>query len=94
MNGVAYALKEFPLRGPGEKAMFMNELKKLRALRHPCVVDMQLAFVSTTRAHGVDSTIGFIQLPFYEDGDLARWLVTEERIRSARSVLFLFFFGA
>ena len=68
----------------------MNEAKRLRSLRHPGVVAVELVFIST--APQVNVTIGYLQLPLYEGGDLSRWLVTEERIRSARSVVFLFFF--
>ena len=73
-------LKEFNLRESKDKSLFMNEVKRLHALRHPCVVDVQACFISTQVLSGVNVTLGYIQLPYYEGGDLSRWLLTKDRI--------------
>ena len=78
-DGRACVLKEFVLRDNKEKSLFMNEVKRLRALSHPFVVAVEAVFATLK----VDLMTGFIQLPLYVGGDLARWLVCEEHIRFA-----------
>lgn len=85
-DGRACVLKEFVLRDNKEKSLFMNEVKRLRALSHPFVVAVEAVFASIAtivRNGQVDLMTGFIQLPLYVGGDLARWLVCEEHIRFA-----------
>lgn len=88
-DGQVCVLKEFNLREEKDKALFLNEVKRLRTLQHPCVVSVEAVFVNSVRVHSTMATLGFIQLPFYAGGDLGRWLVAPERISDAKKQLVL-----
>jgi hypothetical protein len=57
--------------------------------KHPCVIELQAVFVNSVREHGALVSAGFIQMPFYEGGDLLRWLVTDERISDQQRLVVL-----
>ena len=89
-DGRVCVLKEFNLHDDKETTLFRNEVKRLRALQHACVVSVEATFISETVIRGIKNVQGCIQLPFYEGGDLARWLTTDEHIRSSMGrILFL-----
>ena len=73
-------LKQFSVANDKERALFRNEVKKLRSLAHPCVVELQAAFFVASTAPSV-KTLAFIQLPYYEGGDLGRWIESKDKIR-------------
>ena len=89
-DGRVCVLKEFNLHDDKETTLFRNEVKRLRALQHACVVSVEATFVCETLVNGTKATFGFIQMPFYEGGDLARWLTTDEHIRSSMGRIFSF----
>ena len=73
-------LKQFSVANDKERALFRNEVKKLRSLVHPCVVELQAAFFVASIAPSA-KTLAFIQLPYYEGGDLGRWIESKDKIR-------------
>ena len=74
-------LKEFNLHDDKETTRFRNEVKRLRALQHACVVSVEATFIAETMIQGTKEVRGYIQLPFYEGGDLSTWLKSNEHIR-------------
>ncbi len=89
-DGRVCVLKEFNLHDDKETTLFRNEVKRLRALQHACVVSVETTFVCETMFQGAKAVLGYIQIPFYEGGDLARWLTTDEHIRSSMGRIFSF----
>ena len=73
-------LKRFSVHNDKERALFRNEVKKLRSLEHPCVVKLQVAFFVASTASSAE-TWAYIQLPYYEGGDLGRWIESIDKIR-------------
>jgi hypothetical protein len=70
LDGAACVLKQFDLRHNTDQLCFLNEVKRLKALCHPCVVDVQAAFVGKRARLDAASQLAFIQMPFYVGGDL------------------------
>lgn len=84
-DGTPCVLKRFDVHNERERSLFTNESKKLRALAHPCVVELQAAFFASN-ALSMHDAFGYIQLPFYKDGDLGQWLQSKRKIRSATAI--------
>ena len=55
--------------GLGNKA-FLKEAKFLKRLNHPCVVSVNSIFI--------DEHYGYIEMPFYENGNLRSWIETKK----------------
>ena len=72
LAGTVYALKEYSLADGKDKRKLLKEAKMLQKLEHPCIVEIN----SVVFSHG-DGLRAYIQQPYYEGGDMRRWLAEQ-----------------
>ena len=83
-NGKQVVLKKFVLKQMGERAAFDRELWILRRLKHPHIVPIISAFIEKQE-------YGYIELPFYTNGDLLDWMRSQKNPPSVALLKKLFF---
>ncbi|TFK86661.1 Pkinase-domain-containing protein [Polyporus arcularius HHB13444] len=89
LNGTAVALKRILMHNEkeGMPVTALREIKILKALRHPCIVDILDMFV--VRSHGKESPLSVYMVFPYMDHDLAG-LLENERVKLTPSQIKLY----
>ena len=71
-QGVDCVLKEFRLDEKKDLSRFLKESRTISKLDHPNIIKIQHSFVDD----GDDSKRGFLQIPFYSEGDLFKLMTS------------------
>ena len=83
-SGKEVVLKKFRLESWADTQRMLREVRALKRLRHPHIISIEAVFFERKES---GEARGYLQLPYYEDGDLVQWLQahqpSDELLRNA-----------
>jgi serine/threonine protein kinase len=81
--GTVVVVKEYKLAETNSSRHFTSEVRMLQRLKHPSIVELLAVFYTAT------GDAAFVQMPFYQGGSLAQWVIKETpRPQALHSIMF------